>query len=127
MQQPPGNQQSAPLGPGLSAESRRKQEQRRSRSVLAPMDVWTGPDRPYAGASGAAGGVDARRWRNLSSNPAMSAASTPAPSATIQTFEPSLAGRWPRSGARRPLDAGGRQPSSPTPGSVLAGRGVSRL
>ena len=56
-----------------------------------PLDVWTGPDRPYPGASGAAGGVDARRWRILSSNPAMSAASTPPPSATIQTFEPSLA------------------------------------
>ena len=26
--------------------------------------------RPYPGASGAAGGVDARRWRILSSNPA---------------------------------------------------------
>src|SRR6186997_3181820 len=42
------------------------------------------------GAAG--GGVDARRWRILSSNPAMSAASTAAPSTTIQTFEPSLAG-----------------------------------
>ena len=56
------------------------------------MDVLGRPDRPYPGASGAAGGVDARRWRILSSNPAMSAASTPPPSATIQTFEPSLAG-----------------------------------
>ena len=56
-------------------------------------DVLGRPDRrPYAGASGAAGGVDARRWRIVSSNPAMSAASTPPPSATIQTFEPSLAG-----------------------------------
>ena len=57
-----------------------------------PLDVWTGPDRPYPGASDAAGSVDARRWRIVSSNPAMSAASTPPPSATIQTFEPSLVG-----------------------------------
>jgi hypothetical protein len=56
------------------------------------LDVWGGPDRPYPGAAGAAGGVDARRWRILSSNPAMSAVSTPPPSATIQTFEPSLPG-----------------------------------
>ena len=91
------------------------------------MDVLGRPDRPYPGASGAAGGVDARRWRILSSNPAMSAASTPPPSATIQTFEPSLAGAgWPRSDADDLVDTGDRQlASSPTLGSVLAGRGVS--
>jgi hypothetical protein len=90
-------------------------------------DVWGGPDRPHPGASGAAGGVDARRWRILSSNPAVSAASTPPPSATIQTFEPSLAGvaalgDSKTSGASAPP---GSLASSPTLGSVLAGRGAS--
>jgi hypothetical protein len=92
-------------------------------------DVWGGPDSPYPGASGAAGGVDARRWRILSSNPAVSAARTPPPSATIQTSEPSLAaagvaalGDSKTSGASAPA---GILASSPTLGSVLAGRGAS--
>ena len=73
-------------------EFRRKQEQRLSAfRPLAPSSSAGVPDRPYPGATDAAGGVDARRWRIVSSNPAMSAASTPPPSATIQTFEPSLA------------------------------------
>ena len=66
---------------------------RRYRAMAAAEDDRTRPVRHAApGASGAAGGFDARRWRIQSSNPAMSAASTPPPSATIQTFEPSLAG-----------------------------------
>ena len=82
---------------------------------------------PYPGASGAAGGVDARRWRILSSNPAMSAASTPPPSATIQTFEPSLAGAGVAAlgGSTTSSTRATGRASSPTPGSVLAGRGVS--
>jgi hypothetical protein len=75
-------------------------------------DVWGGPDRPYPGASGAAGGVDARRWRILSSNPAMSAASTPPPSATIQTFEPSLAGAGVAASQGTKSDSDARPPTS---------------
>ena len=90
-------------------------------------NVWGGRPGPYPGASGAAGGVDARRWRILSSNPAMSAASTPPPSATIQTFEPSLAGAGVAAlGASTTSSTRATgSASSPTPGSVLAGRGVS--
>ena len=50
----------------------------------------TGPSLP--GAADAAGGVDARRWRIVRSNPAMSAASTLPRSAKIETFELSLGG-----------------------------------
>ena len=75
------------------AQCRWQAKARAAPNPKCPGPRWTsGPDRPYADASGAAGGVDARRWRIVSSNPAMSAASTPPPSATIQTFEPSLAG-----------------------------------
>src|SRR5687767_9947164 len=92
-------------------------------------DDRTRPVRHAApGASGAAGGVDARRWRILSSNPAMSAASTPPPSATIQTFEPSLAGAGVAAlgnSTTSSTRATGSLASSPTPGNVLAGRGVS--
>ena len=77
------------------------------------LDVWTGPDRPYPGASDAAGGVDARRWRIVSSNPAMSAASTPPPSATIQTFEPSLAGVAAQAGQK--TSRRGRPAARPRP------------
>ena len=58
----------------------------------------------------------------------MSAASTPPPSATIQTFEPSLAAAgvaalgYSKTSSTR---AAGSLTSSPTLGSVLAGRGVS--
>jgi hypothetical protein len=100
-----------------------------ARGFLAPAGRLgqTRPSRPYPGASGAAGGVGARRWRILRNNPAMSAASTPPPSATIQTFEPSLAGvaalgDSKTSGASAPP---GSLASSPTLGSVLAGRGAS--
>ena len=99
-----------------------------SRSVHGPC--WaSGPDRtvptpvprtPLAASTRGGGG-------SMSSNPAMSAASTPPPSATIQTFEPSLAdagvaalGASTTSSTRATGSA-----SSPTPGSVLAGRGVS--
>src|SRR3954449_1777325 len=77
--------------------------------------------------TGAAGGVDARRWRIQSSNPAMSAASTPPPSATIQTFEPSLAGAGVAAlgGSTTSSTRATGLASTPTPGSVLAGRGVS--
>ena len=84
------------------------------------------PNRPYPGASGAAGGVDARRWRILSSNPAVSAARTPPPSATIQTFEPSLAasGVAVLGGSTTSSTRAAGKPSTPTPGSVLAGPGA---
>src|SRR5215204_7830072 len=85
------------------------------------------PTGPYPGASGAAGGVEVRRWRIVSSNPAMSAASTPPPSATIQTFESSLAGAGVAAleGSTTSSTRATGSASSPTLGSVLAGRGVS--
>ena len=96
-------------------------------STATEIPNCPGPCWSLPGASDAAGGVDARRWRILSSNPAISAASTPPPSATIQTFEPSLAGTGVAAlGASTTSSTRATgSASSPTPGSVLAGRGVS--
>ena len=93
------------------AGRRRRLHQPPTRRIpKCPGPCWTaaGPDRPYPGASDAAGGVDARRWLILSSNPAMSAASTPPPSATIQSSAVARLRRGGRARGNDLVDAGDR-------------------